>query len=153
MPREIVPLFAKTKFVPRKCHLIKRGDTDESHVTLWKAGQCKLIPGALLWQFVYGAQIWQTAPKAKTNKQTWASRKTLPNTCHCFTGANNIRGNIHLFILCLRGSNHNDKTSFSCKQSCKLAACADNQPLQPQNRSTCFMHRVSLLFCPLPPLL
>lgn len=58
-------MFAKLKFVPRKCHLIKQGETDESHVTLRRAGQIKQIPGALLWQFVCGARIWQTEPKSK----------------------------------------------------------------------------------------
>lgn len=47
MPREIVLCLLKAAIVPRKCPLIKQGDTDQSHFTLRKAGQVKLVPGAV----------------------------------------------------------------------------------------------------------
>lgn len=76
MPREIALCLLKTAFVPRKCHIIKQGDTDQSHLTLWKAGQVKLIPGALPRQFVHGAQICQAEPKNKTKKQKKNKNRT-----------------------------------------------------------------------------
>lgn len=69
-PREIVLCLLKTAFVPRKCHLIKQEDTDQSHLTLWKASQVKLTPGAPPQAVCsWGADLPGWAKKLQTGNQ------------------------------------------------------------------------------------
>lgn len=180
--REIVLCLLKTAFVPRKCHLIKQGDANQSHLTLRKAGQVKLIPGALPRQFVHRAQICRAEPtKTATTKNpgkccqlpvTNSQGQTISHK-HCWWPLDVERDRLrkYPYILYLGDLQriHNFKAFFSCTH-CSLTGLSTHISVKLQlvlihsNQVTalvwehCALHMLhaqifSLLFRPLPSLL
>lgn len=180
--REIVLCLLKTAFVPRKCHLIKQGDANQSHLTLRKAGQVKLIPGALPRQFVHRAQICRAEPTKTATTKNLGKRCQLPVTNtqeqtishkHCWwpLHVERDRWRKYPYILYLGDLQriHNFKAFFSCTH-CSLTGLSTHISVKLQlvlihsNQVTalvwehCALHMLhaqifSLLFRPLPSLL